>query len=95
MIKINDVVDTIKDIECAVDQWQNKVIEAYKEYADDDEYEIAIERDESLDCDEIKAYTVKSSYSGHDEIVVLVSEGSEGYVANVEDAYVRNCGSIS
>lgn len=89
MTKLQYVLDTIKEIECPIDQWENKAIEAYKEYANDDEYEISIDRAETLDSTGTRAYRLYSNEPEHKEIVILVSEGSEGYVANIEDVYVR------
>lgn len=89
MTKLQNVLDTIKEIECPVDQWESKAKEAYREYANDDEYEITIDRVENLDAMGAKAYTLHSNEPEHEEIVILVSEGSEGYVANIEDAYIR------
>lgn len=89
MIKIDNVMDTIREIECPVDMWENKVIDAYKEYANDDAYEVSIDRLEKYDSFGAKAYCVHCNDPEHEDVVVLVSEGSEGYVANIEDVFVK------
>jgi hypothetical protein len=89
MTKLQNVIDTIREIECPVDQWTGKVIEAYKEYAGDDEYEIVVERSQDHDSKGSMAYSVNSNYADHEELIVLVTEGADGYVATVEDVYIK------
>lgn len=88
MIKLQNVIETIKEIECPVDEIEDKLKSAYGEYVEDSSY-IFVTRKEELDTMGLKAYELNTDKNDYKAILALVREGEEHYVSNVEDAYVK------
>jgi hypothetical protein len=88
MTKLENVIETIKEIECPVHQIELKLEEAYREYTDGP-CEVKVARDTKLDTLGMKAYKVCTDDTKYHTIVALVREGEEHYVSNVEDAYIE------
>lgn len=87
MAKLRNVLETIKEIECPVDQFESKVLEAFRDYTGETSG-VAMERDNSRDSQELKAYALHSGSQSIPQITIMVREGSEHYVACVEDAFL-------
>jgi hypothetical protein len=87
MTKLDNILETLKEIECPVDKLEEKVIGAYKEISNEAN-DIRMERVNTLDGEGLAAYSVHSDDAESPSITILVKEGSEHYVASVEDAYV-------
>jgi hypothetical protein len=88
MTKLDSVIETVKEIECPVDQIELKLEEAYREYTGEP-CEIKVIRDSKLDTLGMKAYKVCADNSEYQTLVALVREGEEHYVSNVEEAYIE------
>jgi hypothetical protein len=88
MTKLVSVIDTMKEIECPIDQLENKIKEAYKELMKNTSEDVVIVRDSGKDTLGLKAYNVHSSNNEDLPITFLVREGEEHYVTSVEDAFV-------
>lgn len=88
MSEIEEVLNKITKINCPVDEFEDKILEAYEGFSYEGEDEIVIERTEDLDRNELQAYSTYVNTTGSPEIIVYASEGSEHYVKAVEDAYI-------
>ena len=88
MINIDEVLNKVSKINCPVDEFENKIVEAFHGYNYKGEEEVIIQRTEDLDKENLEAYTAFINAQSSPEIVMLVSEGSEHYVKAVEEAYI-------
>lgn len=85
---MKDLLENIKQIQCPIDEIDNRIIAAYKDCKNMRNSEVFVQRDESLDSISAKAYNISVDNGVGPKIVAMVSEGKDHYVATVIDAYI-------
>lgn len=88
MTKIDDIATVIKEIDCPEDKLKEKIIKSFKGYEYNGTSEVMVDRDESLDKDELQGYRAYVNKEGAPTIVAMVRQGIDHYVTTVEDAYI-------
>lgn len=86
MSKINEAINSIRNIECPTGDLENRVTEILLDFGVADPSQVSIKRDNKLSSGEAQAYRVKISDEG-ESFVLLARSGYDDYVAKVTDAY--------
>jgi hypothetical protein len=83
------IISNIKMIECPVDELKENITSACKVPGMDGNPVVVIDRNEKMDTIGLQAYSVHIMNGEAPQIITMVREGSEGYVATVEEAFIR------
>lgn len=87
MIEKVSMIDVLKEIDCPVDKFENKVKQTLADYNHVGVEDVTVERDRSLDQGKLKGY--RAALMGErSQVVVMVNDGIDHYVSTVEDVYV-------
>jgi hypothetical protein len=89
MKNIEDVLEDIKSIDCQADQLQDKIKSAYEGYQYEEQSDVVIKRDESLDEMGFQAYSTHVGSRKAPKVIAVVKEGQDHYVSTVVDAYIQ------
>ena len=89
MIKDSSIIKRIIGIECPVDKVTDRVIGVLEEYDLDGQYQITSRIDEDYDETRLKYYRAFSETENKPDLIMVVKEGMDGYVAKVVDAYTE------
>lgn len=89
MRTIENVLEVIKEIDCKDDELYKKIREAYEGYEYEGKTDVVIERKQKYDVLDYKAYSSHIDAKSAPEIITVVREGADGYVATVMNAYIR------
>lgn len=88
MIKDSEITKKIIGIECPTDNVTDRVIGVLEEYDVEGQYQITSRFDEDYEETRLKYYRAYSESGDRPDLVMVVKEGLDGYVAKVVDAYV-------
>lgn len=83
----NDMLKKIIGIECPADKVADRVINVLEEYNLGGQYQITSEADEDFDETRLRIYKAYSENADNPDLVMVVKEGKDGYVAKIVDAY--------
>ena len=86
---VEKIITNIKMVDCPPDKLQEKIKDACKVPGMDGNPVVIMDRNEKLDRADLMAYDVHIMNGTAPKIVAMVREGSEGYVATVEDAFLE------
>ena len=86
---VEKILSNIKMIDCPVDKLKENITAACKVPGMDGSPVVIIDRIEKMDRVGAQAYAVHIMNGEAPKIVAMVREGSEGYVATVEDAFLE------
>lgn len=86
---VEKVISNIKMIECPADKLKENITAACKVPGMDGDPVVIIDRNEKMDKIGLQAYNVHIISGEAPEIITMVREGSDGYVATVEEAFIR------
>lgn len=86
MNKLDEAFHRIRILECPTGDLKNRVAGILEGYGITNSGNVTIDRDHSLDRDEVQAYRVKLA-SENQSFVVLAKSGYDDYVASVIDVY--------
>lgn len=89
MSKEGNIVKRIIGIECPTDKVTDRVIGVLEEYDQEGQYQITSRTDEDYEETRLKYYRAYSETGGRPDLVMVVKEGKDGYVAKVVDAYTE------
>ncbi len=89
MRTIENVLEVIKEIDCMDDELYEKIRGAYQGYEYNGKADVVIERMERYDEQDFRAYSAHVDAKNAPEIIAVVREGADGYVATVMNAYIR------
>lgn len=89
MTKDNNIVRRIIGIECPVDKVTDRVIGVLEEYNIGGQYQITSSIDEDYDETRLKYYRAFSETGDNPDLIMVVKEGMDGYVAKIVDAYTE------
>ncbi|ERI94594.1 hypothetical protein HMPREF1982_00903 [Clostridiales bacterium oral taxon 876 str. F0540] len=89
VIKLNPdkIIENIKTVDCPPDRLQEKISDACKVPGIDGNPVVIMDRNENLDREDLKAYSIHIINADVPNIVAMVREGYDGYVNTVTDAY--------
>jgi hypothetical protein len=88
VIRNSEIARRIIGIECPVDKVTDRVIGVLEEYDHEGQYQITSRKDEDYDETRLKYYRAYSEEGDRPDVVMVVKEGMDGYVATVVDAYI-------
>lgn len=83
----NEMLKRIIGIECPTDKVTDRVIDVLEDYHQGGEYQITSETDNDYDQTRLKFYKAYSESGDNPDLVMVVKEGKDGYVAKIVDAY--------
>jgi hypothetical protein len=83
----NEMLKRIIGIECPTDKVTDRVIDVLEDYHLGGEYQITSETDNDYDQTRLKFYKAYSESGDNPDLVMVVKEGKDGYVAKIVDAY--------
>ncbi len=83
----NEITGRIIGIECPTDKVTDRVIGVLEEYDMEGQYQVTSRPDEDYEETRLRYYRAYSENGGRPDIVMVVKEGKDGYVAKVVDAY--------
>lgn len=83
----NEMLKRIIGIECPTDKVTDRVIDVLEDYRLGGEYQIVSESDDDYDQTRLKFYRAYSESGDNPDLVMVVKEGKDGYVAKIVDAY--------
>lgn len=89
MTKDSNIVSRIIGIECPTDKVTDRVIGVLEEYNLDGQYQITSRTDEDYDETRLKYYRAFSETEDNPDLVMVVKEGKDDYVAKIVDAYTE------
>ena len=89
MPKDNDLVRRIIGNECPADEVTERVIGVLEEYNLDGQYQITSRSDEDYDETGLKYYRAFSEKGDNPDLIMVVKEGMDGYVAKIVDVYTE------
>ncbi len=89
LMDVEKIISNIKMIECPVDELKENITSACKVPGMDGDPVVVIDRNEKMDTIGLQAYSVHIMNGEAPQIITMVREGSEGYVATVEEAFIR------
>jgi len=89
VVKENSIVKRIIGIECPTDKVTDRVINVLEEYDLDGQYQITSRIDEDYDETRLKYYRAFSETGDKPDLIMVVKEGKDDYVAKVVDAYTE------
>lgn len=84
---VNKIITNIKSVDCPQDKLEERIKDACKVPGMDGDPVVIMDRNESLDREDLKAYNVHIINEDAQNIVAMVREGYDGYVSTVMDAY--------
>lgn len=87
MNKDSEITRRIIGIECPTDKVADRVIGVLEEYDMEGQYQITSHPDEDYEETRLKYYRAYSETGDRPDLVMVVKEGKDGYVAKVVDAY--------
>lgn len=87
MLKDNHLTKRIIGIECPTDNVADRVINVLEEYNLGGQYQITSRADEDYEETRLRYYRAFSETGDNPDIVMVVKEGKDGYVAKIVDAY--------
>lgn len=87
MNKDNEIAGRIIGIECPTDKVTDRVIGVLEEYDMEGQYQVTSRPDEDYEETRLRYYRAYSENGSRPDIVMVVKEGKDGYVAKVVDAY--------
>ena len=89
MSKDNDLIKRIIGIECPTGEVTDRVINILEEYNLDGQYQITSRTDEDYEETRLKYYRAFSETGDNPDLLMVVKEGMDGYVAKIVDAYTE------
>ncbi|HYE82943.1 MAG TPA: hypothetical protein VEG39_12365 [Clostridia bacterium] len=89
MTKDSNLVKKIIGIECPTDKVADRVINVLEEYDLDGQYQITSRIDDDYDETRLKYYRAYSETGDKPDLIMVVKEGMDDYVAKVVDAYTE------
>ncbi|MGE5632952.1 MAG: hypothetical protein ACM3TR_17935 [Caulobacteraceae bacterium] len=89
MNKENDMLKRIIGIECPTDNVTDRLINVLEEYNPGGEYQITAETDNDYEETRLKFYKAYSESGENPDIVAVVKEGKDDYVAKIVDAFIE------
>lgn len=87
--KDKDLVKRIIGIECPTDKVTDRVVSVLEEYNLGGEYQITSRTDEDYDETRLKYYRAFSETGDNPDLIMVVKEGKDDYVAKIVDAYTE------
>jgi len=84
-----NIVRKIVGIECPVDKVTDRVIGILEEYNMGGQYQITSSIDEDYEDTGLKYYKAFSETGDNPDLIMVVKEGMDGYVAKIVDAYTE------
>lgn len=87
--KDNDLVKRIIGIECPTDTVTDRVINVLEEYNMGGQYQITSRTDEDFNETRLRYYKAFSESGDNPDLIMVVKEGMDGYVAKIIDAYTE------
>lgn len=88
MIKLEDVAEVIKEIDCPEDKLKEKFINAFNGYQYSGSTEVIVDRDETYDKGELQGYKIYINKEGSPKVIAMVKQGMDHYVTTVEDVFI-------
>ncbi len=88
MQRDKDLVKKIIGIECPTDKVADRVINVLEEYNLDGQYQITSRIDDDYDETRLKYYRAFSETEDNPDLIMVVKEGKDDYVAKIVDAYM-------
>ena len=89
MTNDSNIVKKIIGIECPADKVTDRLIGVLEEYNLDGQYQITSRTDEDYDETKLKYYRAFSETGDRPDLIMVVKEGMDGYVAKIVDAYTE------
>lgn len=89
MKKGNELTKRIIGIECPTDSVADRIFNVLEEYNVDGQYQITSIADDDYKETRLRYYRAFSETGNNPDIVMIVKEGKDGYVAKVVDAYTE------
>jgi hypothetical protein len=89
MNKDSNITRRIIGIECPTDKVTDRVIGVLEEYDLEGQYQITSRIDEDYEETRLKYYRAYSETGNRPDLIMVVKEGMDGYVAKVVDAYIE------
>ncbi len=83
------MVKKIIGIECPTDKVTDRVINVLEEYNLGGEYQVTSRPDEDYDETRLRFYRAFSETKDNPDLVMVVKEGKDGYVAKIVDAFTE------
>lgn len=87
MNKDNEIMGRIIGIECPTDKVTDRVIGVLEEYDMEGQYQVTSRPDEDYEETRLRYYRAYSENGNRPDLIMVVKEGKDGYVAKVVDAY--------
>lgn len=87
--KDNKLLERIIGIECPTDNVTDRVINVLEEYDKNGQYQITSRPDDDYDETRLKYYRAFSETADRPDVVMVVKEGKDDYVAKIVDAYTE------
>jgi hypothetical protein len=87
MANDNSIVKKIIGIECPTGEVTERVIGVLEEYNLDGQYQITSRTDDDYDETRLKYYRAFSESENTPDLIMVVKEGKDDYVAKIIDAY--------
>jgi hypothetical protein len=87
--KEGSITKRIIGMECPTDKVTDRVIGVLEEYDLEGQYQITSRTDDDYDETRLKYYRAYSETGDRPDLVMVVKEGKDGYVAKVVDAYTE------
>lgn len=87
--KENELVKRIIGIECPTGEVTDRVINVLEDYNPGGEYQITSRPDTDYDETRLRYYRAFSETGDNPDLIMVVKEGKDGYVAKIVDAYTE------
>jgi hypothetical protein len=87
--KDDNIIKRIIGIECPTDNVVDRVIGVLEEYNLDGQYQITSRTDGDYDETRLKYYRAFSESGDNPDLIMVVKEGKDDYVAKILDAYTE------
>ncbi|MGE5677267.1 MAG: hypothetical protein ACM3ZR_04335 [Pseudomonadota bacterium] len=87
--KEGSIAKRIIGMECPTDKVTDRVIGVLEEYDLEGQYQITSRTDDDYDETRLKYYRAYSETGNRPDLIMVVKEGKDGYVAKVVDAYTE------
>lgn len=89
MTKDSDLIKRIVGIECPTDKVTDRVINVLEEHNLGGQYQITSRTDEDYDETRLRYYKAFSETGDNPDLMMVVKEGIDGYVAKIVEAYTE------
>jgi hypothetical protein len=89
MLKDNEMIERIIGMECPTDKVTDRVINVLEEYNPGGGYQITARPDNDYEETRLKYYRAFSETGENPDLIMVVKEGKDGYVAKIVDAYTE------